>query len=65
MAEQINKEDITLDYLKSELQKLKTISRATNIVTKNEHPPTNSVVAICTVSALIIRVGFKIEAQCV
>lgn len=31
MAEQINKEDITLDYLKSELQKLKTISRATNI----------------------------------
>jgi len=31
MAEHINKEDITLDYLKSELQKLKTISRATNI----------------------------------
>ena len=31
MAEQINKEDVTLDYLKSELQKLKTISRATNI----------------------------------
>ena len=31
MAEQINKEDITLDYLKSELQKLKTYSRATNI----------------------------------
>ena len=31
MAEQINKEEITLDYLKSELQKLKTISRATNI----------------------------------